>query len=164
MDKHEAAELLDKQAAFLKEKGHFAGLAPGVNGAQIRRAKRILAGEEEENAPPRQHGRIEAGSGSLIGGDLEGPHSGPVIPKGEGLFVPPPPVVEVRVPDGPPAVGEDPEPEGEVDLDGLDDEDLGDDEADETEGPGDEPATEDEPAKPRARKSGAKKTARRRTR
>lgn len=51
MNKAEAVLLLDRQKAFLAANGHFAGLAPGVNGAQIRRAERILAGTEIENKP-----------------------------------------------------------------------------------------------------------------
>lgn len=98
MDKNEAKIIVDKQAAHLKANGHFAGLAPGINGAFLHRAERILAGKEEENAPPKTP-NVRTPDGLSEGKPtFEDPVVGPVIDnhgqKPRKFGVAPRPVVE----------------------------------------------------------------------
>lgn len=112
MDKHEAQALVEKQAAFLKKNGHFAGLAPGVNGAFLRRAKRILDGSEIENKPVVA--QVFDDHGRAIGHGAEAVQ-GPLLPevavaKAKAAAVAPEPVAPAAEPEPEPEQEPKPEP------------------------------------------------------
>lgn len=68
MNKAEAAALIATQDAFRAKNGHFSGMAPGVNLGQLKKAHRIVAGEEPEG--------FQAPADRSV-------HAGPLIPEAE---------------------------------------------------------------------------------